>query len=285
MDALTYDLIQMLKANEDGSFTTRANRKHMLKMFARLLRRRFKLPSADSLKPKHVEFLLEAWKAEGITGRTIENRLTALRWWARKVGKASVVKRRNEDYGVWGDRSPKSRAQVLDREKIANVYSEYVRASLELQAAFGLRCEEAIKFSPSYADKGTHIELKPSWCKGGRGREVPIVHPRQREILDRVRALNDGGAMIEPGRNYIQQRWAYEHQTLKAGLRNNHGLRHGYAQWRYGVLTGMKCPAKGGPKHDDMAPEERRRDLDARARISNELGHDRLDIVRVYLGG
>ena len=285
MDALTYDLMQMLKANQDGSYSTRANRKHILKMSARQIRRRFKLPGADSLKPKHVEFLIETWNADGVSGRTIENRLTAVRWWARRAGKASVVKRRNEDYGVWADRTPKSRAQVLDREKLANVYSEYVRASLELQAAFGLRCEEAIKFSPAYADKGDRIVLKPSWCKGGRGREIFIVHPRQREILDRVWKLTDGGALIEPGRNYIQQRWAYEHQTLKAGLRNNHGLRHGYAQWRYVSMTGMQPPAKGGPKPDDMSAEERRRDLDARARISNELGHDRLDIVRVYLGG
>ena len=47
MDALTYDLMQMLKTNEDGSFTTRANRKHMLKMCARQIRGGgFKLPSA-----------------------------------------------------------------------------------------------------------------------------------------------------------------------------------------------------------------------------------------------
>lgn len=286
MDALTYDLMRMLKANEDGSFTTRANRRHMMKMFARQIRQGgFKLPSAQSIKPKHVEFLVATWKQDGLTGRTIENRLTGLRYWATKVGKVSVVQRRNENYGVWGDRTPKARAQVLDRDKLAAVHSEYVRASLELQAAFGLRCEEAIKFSPDYADKGDRIELKPSWCKGGRGRVVPVVHPRQREILDRIRTLTGGGALIETGRNYIQQRWAYEHQTLKAGLRNNHGLRHAYAQWRYLSLAGMPPPAKGGPLPASMSPEERRRDLDARARISNELGHDRLDITRVYLGG
>ncbi len=258
----------------------------MLKMFARQIRQGgFKLPAARSLKPKHVEYLVDTWKAAGLTGRTIENRLTGLRYWAAKVGKASVVKRRNEDYGVWGDRTPKARAQSLDRDKLGHVHSEYVRASLELQAAFGLRCEEAIKFTPDYADQGDHIELKPSWCKGGRGRTVPVRHPRQREILDRIRTLTGGGALIEPGRNYIQQRWAYEHQTLKAGLRNNHGLRHAYAQWRYVTLSGMQPPAKGGPKPDDMSPDERHRDLDARARISNELGHERLDIVRVYLGG
>ena len=37
--------------------------------------------------------------------------------------------------------------------------------SLELQQAFGLRREEAIKFIPSFADRGDHLVLKASWTK------------------------------------------------------------------------------------------------------------------------
>jgi hypothetical protein len=33
--------------------------------------------------------------------------------------------------------------------------------SLELQRAFGLRREEAIKLNPSYADRGDRLALKP----------------------------------------------------------------------------------------------------------------------------
>ena len=40
--------------------------------------------------------------------------------------------------------------------------------SLELQQAFGLRREEAMKFQPSFADQGDHIRLKGSWTKGGK---------------------------------------------------------------------------------------------------------------------
>ncbi len=42
------------------------------------------------------------------------------------------------------------------------VRDPHVRMSLELQRAFGLRREEAIKFSPGYADKGDHLNLKAS---------------------------------------------------------------------------------------------------------------------------
>lgn len=286
MDDLTYHLMQLARRNEDGSYKTQANRRYMLKLFARELKEGgFKLPSAGSLKPKHVEFLVSGWKYARLSDRTIENRLCALRWWAGKVGKASVVKRRNEGYGVCGDRTPKLRAHGLDRDRLEKVLSPYVRTSLELQAAFGLRAEEAIKFSPAVADKGDHIQLKPSWCKGGRARSIPVTHTRQREILDRARHLAGNGALIELGRNYIQQRWAYEHQATFAGLRNNHGLRHAWAQWRYEQLAGMKCPAKGGKTVGHMTSDERLRDKAARQALSYELGHNRLEITKVYLGG
>lgn len=286
MDDLTYHLMQLARRNEDGSYKTQANRRHMLKLFARELKEGgFKLPSAGSLKPKHVEFLIAGWKSSQLSDRTIENRLCALRWWGEKVGKPSVVRRRNEDYGVCGDRTPKLRAHGLERERLAKIHSSYVQMSVELQAAFGLRAEEAIKFTPAIADKGDHIALKPSWCKGGRARIVPISHDRQREILDRARRLAGNGALIEGGRNYIQQRWAYDHQTTFAGLRNNHGLRHAWAQWRYKQLSGYDCPAKGGKRPEEMTRDERLRDKAARQALSYELGHNRLEITKVYLGG
>jgi hypothetical protein len=49
--------------------------------------------------------------------------------------------------------------------------------SLRLQAAFGLRREESIKFRPDYADRSDHIILKGSWTKGGRERAIPITMP------------------------------------------------------------------------------------------------------------
>lgn len=286
VDDLTYHLMQLARRNEDGSFKTQANRRHMLKLFARELKEGgFKLPSAGSLKPKHVEFLVTGWQGSKLSDRTIENRLCALRWWAEKIGKPSIVRRRNEDYGVCGDRTPKLRAKPLDRERLERLHSSYVQMSVELQAAFGLRAEEAIKFIPAVADKGDHIALKSTWCKGGRARTIPLTHDRQREILDKARRLAGTGALIEPGRNYIQQRYAYDHQTMFVGLRNNHGLRHGWAQWRYRQLSGLLCPAKGGKRPEEMTREERMRDKAARQALSYELGHNRLAITKVYLGG
>ena len=68
--------------------------------------------------------------------------------------------------------------------------------SLELQQAFGLRKEKAIKFQPSFTDRGDHLMLKASWTKGGKQRTTPIRTEAQRDVLNRARRLAGLGSLI-----------------------------------------------------------------------------------------
>ena len=81
-----------------------------------------------------------------------------------------------------------------------------MRFSLELQTAFGLRREEAIKFRVAYADRGDRIQLKDTWCKGGRARSVPVLEGAQRELLDRLHAFAGKDSLIRPEEKYVQQK-------------------------------------------------------------------------------
>ena len=65
--------------------------------------------------------------------------------------------------------------------------------SLEVQAAFGLRREEALKLRPRLADQGDVLALQASWTKGGKARTVPIRTDAQREVLARAKALAGAG--------------------------------------------------------------------------------------------
>ena len=177
-----------------------------------------------------------------------------------------------------------SKAQTLDETKLARIQDAYVRMSVRLQAAFGLRREEAIKFNPSYAIRGDHIDLKASWTKGGRARTIPITNGYQHVLLREAKALAKGGSLIPAHLKYVQQQHRYDRQTRKAGMRKLHGLRHDYAQRRYRQLTGWRCPASGGPVSKDLSPEQRVIDRDARLTISHELGHSRESISAIYLG-
>ena len=287
MRDLNYQLKQLCKRNRDGSYSTQANRARILNQIANQLQEMgYRRMTTRSLKPKHVDALVKRWLSEGMAAGTVKNRMNCLRWWASKVDRRNVVARSNEFYGI-PDRqfvSNDSKAVVVDDEALSSVKDDYVRMSLELQRAFGLRREEAIKFMPGYADQGDHIHLKASWAKGGKARIVPVHHKEQRDVLDRAHRLVGSGSLIPPQKNYIQQLRTYERHTTQAGLSKLHGLRHAYAQSRYQALTGWACPAAGGPTAKRLSTEQRQQDHQARLTISRELGHAREQISAVYLG-
>ena len=286
MDDLTYTLRQLCQRNRDGSYTTQADRMRSLSLAARQLREAgFRQMKASSLKGKHVQTLLDRWQGEGLSSGTIKNRLSHLRWWAEKIGKAGILPTDNTQLGV-AERhyvTNISKAQELGTglEQITDVH---VRMSLQLQAAFGLRREEAIKFQPSYADRGDNIALKGSWTKGGRERTVPITTTEQRDTLHAAHRLAGRGSLIPADKTFIQQRHVYDGQCKAAGLSHMHGLRHQYAQSRYETLTGRPPPAAGGPLATELSPTQRIEDRHARQTISRELGHERVQITAIYLG-
>ena len=287
MRDLNYQLKQLCQQNRDGSYATQAGRAWLLSQMANQLHELgYRRMGVRSLKQKHVMALTTLWERQGISIGTRKNRLSALRWWAKKVGKASVMAKANSTYGI-GPRDYVARAtkaRALDEERLNRITDAYVRLSIRLQAAFGLRREEAIKFQPSYAIRHDHIHLKSSWTKGGRARSVPITTVEQRKLLAEVKAFAGNGSMIPPELRYVQQLRRYERQLRTAGLEKLHGLRHAYAQTRYDTLTGWKAPAAGGPASKSLSSDDRALDKEARETIARELGHGRESISAVYLG-
>ena len=287
MDDLQFDLKEICDRNRDGSYATQANRLSSLNaMAADLKDMGYRNMSAQSLKPKHVEALVEKWKGNELSEGTIKNRMAHLRWWADKVNKSSVIARDNTHYGI-ANRvfvTNISKSAELTEKALNNISDPYLRVSLELQREFGLRREEALKINPSWANQKEHLRLKDSWTKGGRPRTIPIRTESQREIMTRAQSLAGRGSMIPANRSYIQQLRLYEKQTSMAGLSKMHGLRHQYAQSRYEELTGFKAPAAGGPSASELSEEQKSIDNAARLIISQELGHNREQITAVYLG-
>jgi integrase len=286
MHQLTYELKQLAESHREGSYATQSNRKHMLMMFGeQLVAAGYKKMHAGELKGRHVTALLAQWTAQALSPNTIRNRLAAVRWWAAKVQKVSILPKRNAPYGLPRRQTVArtSKACALPQDTLAQVRDRYVRMSLHLQRAFGLRREEALKVKPFQADRGDRLVLQGSWTKGGRPREIPIRTVAQREILDQAKALAKRGALIPADKSYVEQLHRYEHWTRKAGLSHLHGLRHAYAQDRFLELAGFPCPAAGGPSRAQLTPVQREADYDARVCISEELGHAREEITRMYL--
>jgi len=174
MRQLNYELYQLTQKNRDGSYATRNARSRILSQAATNLHELgYRRLGVRGLKAKHVEALLGHWQGRELSTGTIKNRMAHLRWWAEKVGKPGVLQKDNEAYGIMRREYVTNINKSRDLDgRLERLRDEYVRMSVRLQAAFGLRREEAIKFNPEYADRGDKIVLKDTWTKGGKAREV-----------------------------------------------------------------------------------------------------------------
>ena len=286
MKDLNFELLTLCRRNRDGSYSTRSRRLRSLQAIADLLHELgFQHMHLTSLKDRHVVALVEHWKKSGLNSGTMQNYMSDLRWWAEKARRTRSIRRKNSDYGIPArSKTYQNRAQVLSEEQLEMFEDPYLRMSLRLQQWFGLRREESMKFRPSYADKGDHIALKGSWTKGGRPRSIPVVETVQRDLIDQIRNMVGSRSLIPDHLRYVDQLNRYTSAVAKAGLRNLHGLRHGYAQRRYFKLAGWQPPAMGGPTYDKMTANQQETDQWARLTVSRELGHNRVEITSVYLG-
>lgn len=286
MTALTANFYAMCEANRDGSHATQAERIAILSLFADTLHKGgFKVRSMHGLKPRHVQYAVKQWLKQDLGAGTLKNRMSHIRWAAKKANKKGMIPQDNSALGI-PDRKDQgtNKAQKLDMAKLAKVENEHMRMSMRMMAAFGLRREEALKIRPCMADKGDYIALKASWTKGGRERIVPVVTARQRALLDEAKQLAGEGSLIPRNKTYKKHRDSFCHYTLKAGFKNLHGLRHQYAQAKYKALTSWECPKAGGILRSDMSPDQRKTDHWARLQLSRELGHNRVEITKDYLG-
>ena len=201
MRDLNFDLKRLQAAHDDGSHSTRTARSNALAQIADTLHELgFKGLRATGLRRKHVVALVREWRRQGRSIGTMKNRTAHIRWWAKRIDRPGVVPANgelgiaNREYVTNADRSA-----VLDPEKLARVKDPHVAMALRLEAEFGLRREEAIKFTPARDDRGGCIRLKGSTTKGGRPREVPVRNEAQRQLLDEARRLV-GRRRIDPAR-------------------------------------------------------------------------------------
>ena len=277
---------QVYKYNRDGSFATQADRFHMLAQFAKdLVSGSYKLRDIRGLKQKHILAVVKSWQEKGLSNSTIKNRTAAIRNLCGKINKSNIVPS-NKQMEIGNRRYTPKINRAIHNPDFAKISNTYIRISLELQRVFGLRREESIKIKPIIADKGEKLELLSSWCKGGRGRAIPIKTDEQRYWLEEAKKLvrNYDESLIPKHKTYIQQRCVYDKQVLRAGLKNLHGLRHAYAQRRYKELTSWDAPINGGLISRKLTINQKNIDHQVRLILTEELGHSREQITVNYLG-
>jgi site-specific recombinase XerC len=289
-----YQVRQILKYNRDGSPDRQlARHQNLMRCIDQLQERGYaKRWDIHKLGKKEVSRLVHDWRSQGLAHRTIANRMVDIRWLADKVGRLDQIPS-NKDIGIGlrknQDGYGESKALAPDWARIHSL-PERERLITELRIEFGLRTQEAIKFQHTYATQDAgKIQLKGSWTKGGRPREIEIANDRQRELLDRVGRFQAerGERSMIPGdqkfRTYYAEYNGIRHAAEVAG----HEYRHHWAQQRFAQVSGgIDAPHAGGPAYASLQDDERQR-WDRAARVVNqELGHGegREDITATYIG-
>ena len=241
---------------------------------------------AQSLKPKHVEKLVERWTAEGSSTGTVKNRMTELRWWAEKIGKANVVAKSNDVYGIADRRyvTNVSKARHLTAGDLAQVTDPYSRRIPSTAGGFRPAARGVAQDPTRLGGPRRHPGAQGQLDQGRQAREIPIRTVEQRQVLDEAKRVAGRGSLIPADRSYIQQLRRFEYHCDRAGIHRVHGHRHQYAQERYRELTGWSAPAAGGPRSRELTREQKSIDREARLTISRELGHEREQVTAVYCG-
>ena len=211
--------------------------------------------------------------------------MSHLRWVAEKIERPDLIAKENAHYGIDNRKFVgEDKSLTFTEEAIRAIKDPHVAASAMLQKEFGLRREEAIKIIPFVADLGTTLDLKSTWCKGGRARQVPIRTDAQRAALNNAKDVAGKGSLIPANLMYKNQVNVFEREMKSVGLSRSHGARHAYAQNRYLELTGRVPPIQGGVSYRNLSSDDKEIDRDARRQISAELGHERIQITATYLG-
>lgn len=266
------------------------------KSFVELRTNGYALHSPYALKQKHVQFLVDLWIRNELTGGTIENKLTYLRALANWMHKPNLV-------GTLGDYVDRE-AQDLVRSYVALEDKSWegsgvdavakieeiaatdlnVAVQLKLQAAFGLRVEESFLLRPEEAVRKDGLLDVTRGTKGGRDRVVPIEF--KLSTLEEAAKLSNPytGSTIPHGYTKTQWKDRYyavlkKHGVTKNGLGiTSHGLRHQFLQTMYERLTGVSAPIKKAEGRVDRATHK-----EAMQRVVEAAGHSRATKANAYL--
>lgn len=203
----------------------------------------------EQLKARHIEGYVRERMAQGITKRSLQNEMAAVRCILKQAGRdrlAQSERLNNRSLGLSGaSRSGTKRAitpahyhQVLE---IARARDPGLAAALELSRLMGLRSQEAVQSAQSLKTWEQALERGESrltvvfGTKGGRPRETMILDSiAVKKALDNALAVaeNRHGRLIDkPDLKSAMKYWHSQASGLGlTGVYSPHSLRYAWAQ-------------------------------------------------------
>lgn len=294
-----------------GSYGTRARYKQSCVKFADFINEKFKMQNLRNLQDKHIVAYIQHRQAQGISPKTIKSDLGAIRYLHDMIDNAKYELADNatlaKDYGVFLDKTP---AVKGDRSWTKQEYegmlaklddlsrqtghlgatASDMKCILPICRTMGLRITEAVAMKRSQAEQAlrTGVYQVKGEAKNGLHRAVPLSDEARAVLAVKTAQIERGGLLfVREGEKVHQavgrcEKLLERHregvttaegreQRMYEGKSNEltfHGLRYGYVQDR--VAQEM---AKGFNFEQ------------AATFVTKEIGHSRVEIVKVYMGG
>lgn len=279
------------------------------KVFLRFVSEKFKVQNIKNIQDKHLVAFIEHRKEQGISPKTIKNDISAVRYlhdqlpfagMKAKSANLSTNAELKEKYGVNIDQTPMvlgnrgwAKNEFDNAITIAHQQGkpEYAQV-ITLCHSMGLRITEAMAISRAQAEAALRsgIYKVGKEAKGGRVREVPLSEAGRKVFVDTLKGTTRGERLfinvaagekthlaVRKAETWLKvnrekfatpegkdTRYWYNGKVPELTF---HGLRYSYVQSRMEELQSQ------GYSRDAAA-----------SIVSQEVGHNRIDVVNVYMG-
>ncbi|MEM0674345.1 integrase domain-containing protein [Dickeya oryzae] len=251
MSKLSRQLVSLAKQG-GGSFKTVADRMKIAdRVASRLISLNIQIRDANNLKVRHIQQYIKSRREEGISLRTLQNEMSAIRGVLRVAGKTIMANPEhdalnNASLGISGANRDGTKVAIPENvfESVLSKVSETDRGvglTLQLSRLLGLRTEEAVQSVKSLTTWRTAIinnseRVKVIFgTKGGRPRETTIIdRDKLLPVINsaiRFASENNGRLIDKPNLHSSIDR--YRTVVREAGLVGKyapHSLRYAYAQ-------------------------------------------------------
>lgn len=297
---------KIYKHARSGSHGTRARYKSSCRKFIEHLDEKFKMQNLRNLQDKHLVSYIKFRQEEGVAAKTIKSDLGAIRYMHNFVANAKHQLSSNAELQKRFDiKLEKTPAVKGDRAWTEKEYQEMKQLALErknvdvtdalkLAKTMGLRVAEVMAVSRAQAEKAlrTGVYEVRGEAKNGKHRKVPLSKEGQEIFERRMQSVKRGQRLfirkgekthhainriekfIQNNRDLVttkegqKQRTWTKHGKTDTNELTMHGLRYNYVQER------MSQEMERGFTFEQAA-----------SRVTQEVGHERTDVIKVYMGG
>lgn len=270
------NILRDKKDSKDMSTRTLFRYKSSFNMFMRFLAEQYRLRQLGAMRDKFVAEFIEWRKEQGVSPGTVKRDVVAIQFFHRMNEKSQNRLRPLDQYDfgmiekryidrAWTDKEFEGmccKAEELGRLDVL--------LPMRIARFMGLRIHECVRMDTAQVARFLEKGELTTKGKGGKVRTIPLSREAQAVLAEAVTAVGDRGKVFVPEgktaaqvikaidgfiRRHRDKVMAYDREVPIT----YHGLRHRYAQEERGSGKSLK-------------------------QVSRQLGHEREEITRVYIG-